>query len=179
MAIPVVCEINTGTKIQHGVCRTEPIPYLLMHWWLQRPLHQQQWYWLILKGGSWMQGCQVLLNFSILLLISHFCYWNFGQNTEICLNFSVFLHKNTEICVRFCKNTEISVICYWSVLPEVGSPVNELGCLWNENTTHWPLGDVLIIAGHMLWKGSWVPPATLLSGERHRTPLMLGQHWFK
>ena len=73
-------------------------------------------------GDRDLQGCQVLLNFSILLLISHFCYRNFGQNTEICLNFSVFLHKNTEICVRFCKNTEISAICYWSEFPEVGSP---------------------------------------------------------
>ena len=31
-----------------------------------------------------IQGCKVLLNFSILLLKFS---WNFGQNTEICLNF--------------------------------------------------------------------------------------------
>ena len=48
---------------------------------------------------------------------------NFGQNTEICLNFAVFPHKNTEIGVKFCKNTEMSAICYWSEFPEVGSPV--------------------------------------------------------
>ena len=54
--------------------------------------------------------------------------WNFGQNTEICLNFSVFPHKNTEICVKFCKNTEISAICYWNEFPQVGSPVLYLLC---------------------------------------------------
>ena len=49
---------------------------------------------------------------------------NFGQNTEICLNFTVFPHKNTEIGVKFCKNTEMSAICYWSEFPAVGSPAN-------------------------------------------------------
>ena len=34
------------------------------------------------------------------------------------------MHKNTEICVKLCKNTEIIAICYWSEFPEVGSPVN-------------------------------------------------------
>ena len=52
----------------------------------------------------------------ITLLLLKFS-WNFGQNTEVCLNFSVFPHKNTEICVKFCKNTEISAICYWSWQP--------------------------------------------------------------
>ena len=55
---------------------------------------------------------------------------NFGQNTEICLNFAVFQHKNTEIGVKFCKNTEMSAICYWSEFPEVGSPAY---CFWRSS----------------------------------------------
>ena len=35
------------------------------------------------------------------------------------------MHKNTEICVKLCKNTEIIAIRYWSEFPEVGSPVLE------------------------------------------------------
>ena len=73
-----------------------------------------------------LQGCQVLLNFSILLLKLHFCYWHFHEILAKILKFVLisqwFLHKNTEICVKLCKNTEIVAICYWSDFPEVGSP---------------------------------------------------------
>ena len=61
------------------------------------------------------QGCQVLLNFSILLLKLSFCYWNFHEILAKILKFVLisesFLHKNTEICVKLCKKTEIIVIC--------------------------------------------------------------------
>ena len=74
-----------------------------------------------------MQGCQVLLNFSILLLKLQFCYWNFQEILAKILKFvlisQLFPHKNTDICVKLCKNTEIITICYWSEFPEVGSPV--------------------------------------------------------
>ena len=73
-----------------------------------------------------MQGCQVLLNFSILLLKLQFCYWNFHEILAKILKFvlisQLFTHKNTEICVKLCKNTEIIAIRYWSEFPEVGSP---------------------------------------------------------
>ena len=41
----------------------------------------------------------------ITLLLLKFS-WNFGQNTEICLNFSV-VSQNTEICVKIMQN-------YWN-----------------------------------------------------------------
>ena len=81
--------------------------------------------------GQWSvfhhnQGCQVLLNFSILLLKLQFCYWNFHEILAKILKFvlisQLFTHKNTEICVKLCKNTEIIAIRYWSEFPEVGSP---------------------------------------------------------
>ena len=72
------------------------------------------------------QGCQVLLNFSILLLKLRFCYWNFHEILAKILKFvlisELLPHKNTEICTKLCKNTEIIAICYWSEFPEVGSP---------------------------------------------------------
>ena len=78
------------------------------------------------------QGCQVLLNFSILLLKWHFRYWNFHEILTKILKFVLIYlllpHKNTEICVKLCKNTEIIAICYWSEFPEVGSPVFSLIC---------------------------------------------------
>ena len=39
-----VVELNSGTTIDI-VCSTQPIPCLLMLWWLQKPVHQQAWYW--------------------------------------------------------------------------------------------------------------------------------------
>ena len=85
------------------------------------------------------QGCQVLLNFSILLLKLHCCYWNFHEILAKILKFALisqwFPHKNTEICVKLCKNTEIIAICYWSEFLEVGSPVWETNQLHlNQNT---------------------------------------------
>ena len=81
-----------------------------------------------LWNGPQMQGCQVLLNFSILLLKLHFCYWNFPEILAKILKFVIiyqlFLHKNTEICVISFKNPEIIAICYWSEFPEVGSPAD-------------------------------------------------------
>ena len=80
------------------------------------------WHWACDKP----QGCQVLLNFSILLLKLQFCYWNFHEILAKILKFvlisQLFTHKNTEICVKLCKNTEIIAIRYWSEFPEVGSP---------------------------------------------------------
>ena len=77
--------------------------------------------------GMSLQGCQVLLNFSILLLKLQFCYWNFYEILAKILKFvlisQLFPHKNTDICVKLCKNTEIITICYWSEFPEVCSPV--------------------------------------------------------
>ena len=73
-----------------------------------------------------IQGCQVLLNFSILLLKLRFCYWHFHEILAKILEFilisELFPHKNSEICVDIGKNTEIIAICYWSWFPEVGSP---------------------------------------------------------
>ena len=74
------------------------------------------------------QGCQVLrvLDFSILLLKLHFCYWNFhkilAKIPKFVLIYGLFPHKNTEICVKLCRNTENIGICYWNEFPEVGSP---------------------------------------------------------
>ena len=49
----------------------------------------------------------LLLNFSILLLKLHFCYWNFHEILAEILKFvlisQLFLHKNTEICVKLLK----------------------------------------------------------------------------
>ena len=65
-----------------------------------------------------LQGCQVSLNFSILLLKSHCCYWNFHEILAKILKFvlisQLFPHKNTEICVKLCKKllqfvTEVSL----------------------------------------------------------------------
>ena len=93
---------------------------LLVKSWSQTPILV---HWLLL-----MQGCQVLLNFSILLLKLQFCYWNFHEILAKILKFvlisQMFTHKNTEICVKLCKNTEINAIRYWSDFPEVGSPVD-------------------------------------------------------
>ena len=88
------------------------------------------------------QGCQALLNFSILLLKLYFCYWNFHESLARILKFilisQLFPHKNTEICVISCKNTEIVVIRYWSEFPGVGSPAvcrqhGFRSLLWNFN----------------------------------------------
>ena len=69
------------------------------------------------------QGYQVLLNFIILLLKLQFYYWNFREFLVKILKFVVisqlFLHKNTEISVKLCKNTEIIAICYWSEFADV------------------------------------------------------------
>ena len=82
-------------------------------------------------------GCQVLLNFSILSLKLHFCYWNFHKILAKIPKFvfipQFFTHKNAEICVKLCKNSETIAICYWSEFPGVGSPVNspEISCFLN------------------------------------------------
>ena len=61
------------------------------------------------------------------LLKLQFCYWNFHEILAKILKFvlisQLFPHKNTDICVKLCKNTEIITICYWSEFPGVGSPV--------------------------------------------------------
>ena len=76
----------------------------------------------------YMQGCQVMPNFNILLLKLRLCYWNFHEILSKTLKFvsisQSFPHKNTEVCVKVCKNTKIIGICYLSEFPEVGSPVN-------------------------------------------------------
>ena len=81
---------------------------------------------VIIGPGNGLQVCQVLLSFRIWLWKSHFCYWNFheilGKILKFVLISQSFPHKNTELCVKFSKNTEISTICYWSEFPEVGSP---------------------------------------------------------
>ena len=78
-----------------------------------------------------VQGCQVLLNFSTLLLKLHCCYWNFHEILAKILKFVLFpllfSHKNTGLCVKLCKNTEISAICYWSEFPDVGNPASGNG----------------------------------------------------
>ena len=57
------------------------------------------------------------------------CYWKCQVFHEILAKILKFVlisllfpHKNTELSVKLCKNTEISAICYWSEFPEVGSP---------------------------------------------------------
>ena len=89
-------------------------------------MHQTPKFKCFLSHPAVVQGCQVLLNFSILLLKLQFCYWNFNEILAKILKFvliaQLFTHKNTEICVKLCKNTEIIAIRYWSEFPEVGSP---------------------------------------------------------
>ena len=74
-----------------------------------------------------MPGCQVLLSFSLfkhyLLLKLHFCYWNFGQTTEIRLNFLVVsARKYWNVC-RIMQNylNYCNLLLKW--VPEVGIPV--------------------------------------------------------
>ena len=43
---------------------------------------------------------------------------------KIVLIFQLFPHKNTEICVKLCKDTEIVAICYWSEFPRGWQPCN-------------------------------------------------------
>ena len=99
-----------------------------------------------LDGIGHSQGCKVLLKYfvtGIVLLLLKFA-WNFGQNTEICLDFSVF---NTEICVKVCKNTEIIAICYCSEFPEVGSPAKcrSSGADVTVTTSYlWPVWEVVL-----------------------------------
>ena len=48
--------------------------------------------------------------------------WILAKILKFVLISQLFTHKNTEICVKLCKNTEIIAIRYWSEFPEVGSP---------------------------------------------------------
>ena len=58
--------------------------------------------------------------------ISVFCYWNFHEIQTKILKFvlisQLFLHENTDICIKICKDIEIIVNCFWSKFLEVGRP---------------------------------------------------------
>ena len=58
--------------------------------------------------------------------ISVFCYWNFHEIQAKILKFvlisQLFLHENTDICIKICKDIEIIVNCFWSKFLEVGRP---------------------------------------------------------
>ena len=82
--------------------------------WSSGTLQLCSWLWLARSRASWgrielsmpfqcggMQGCQVLLNFSI-------CYWNCTFLTEIFLKFC----QNTEICLNF---PVVSAQKYWNL----------------------------------------------------------------
>ena len=94
---------------------------------LTHSLTTTKWFsFLLLHVSRWLAGLPSVTEFQyfvteITLMLLKFS-WNFGQNTEICLIFQLFLLKNTEICVKLCKITEIIAICYWRWVSEVGSP---------------------------------------------------------
>ena len=91
------------------------------------------------------QGCQVLLNFSILLLKLHFCYGNFHEILAKILKFvlisQLFPHKNTEICIKLCILKLLQFVTEVS-LWKVGFPVEEL------YTHGWPSTQPNQIAHH-------------------------------